>query len=294
MRVRLLVFLKWNLFLKKFIIKDIVLVLGKKINILIIKVVFYMDLGIIISLIIGFGAIIFGFILEGGALHALFEPTAAIIVFGGTIGAVGVSFPIKTLKKVPHALKLAFTPQKREIDSLVELIKEMAIRARKEGLLNLEAYVQDQSVDPFIRKGLQMVVDGIEPHLIKSSLEVKVENMSNKRREEIAVFDSAGGFSPTMGIIGTVMGLVQVLGNLANPDELGPKIAVAFIATLYGVGTANLLWIPIANKLKALERDEILEKEMIIEGLLLIQEGVNPSVLAIKLESFREKQENEK
>ncbi len=263
-------------------------------NILIMKVGFYMDLGIIISLIIGFGAIILGFTLEGGALHALFEPTAAVIVFGGTIGAVGVSFPMKTIKKIPHALKLAFTPQKRDIDSLVELMKEMAIKARKEGLLNLEAYVQNASVDPFIRKGLQMVVDGIEPHLIKGSLEIKVENMSNKRREEIAVFDSAGGFSPTMGIIGTVMGLVQVLGNLTNPDELGPKISVAFIATLYGVGTANLLWIPIANKLKALEKDEILEKEMIIEGLLLIQEGVNPSVLATKLESFMEKQESEK
>lgn len=253
-----------------------------------------MDLGIIISLLVGFASLIVAFILEGGALHALLEPTAALIVFGGTLGAVGVSFPLKTLKKTFHALKLAFTPQKTNILEMVELIKEMSIKARKEGLLNLEAYVEDENVDPFIKRGLQMVVDGIEPELIRGALEIKVENMSNQRREEIAIFESAGGFAPTMGIIGTVMGLVQVLGNLTNPDELGPKIAVAFIATLYGVASANLLWLPIANKLKAVEKDFVLEKEMIIEGLLLIQEGVNPSVLATKLESFIDGQEVKK
>lgn len=131
-----------------------------------------------------------------------------------------------------------------------------------------------------------MIVDGVNPDIIKSSLETRLEQISERHHQGIAIFEAAGGYAPTMGIIGTVMGLVQVLGSLDDPDELGPKIAVAFIATLYGIATANLIWLPIANKLKALNDEEIIEKEMCIEALLLIQEGVSPTAIISKLEGY--------
>ena len=233
-----------------------------------------MDITIIISLIFSFTCIILGFTLEGGALGALLQPTAAIIVLGGTIGAVGISTPGKVLKRFPKVLSAAF--KKRESNTIENI----------NGLLSIESDVNDISIDPFIRKGLQMIVDGVNPDIIKSSLETRLEQISERHHQGIAIFEAAGGYAPTMGIIGTVMGLVQVLGSLDDPDELGPKIAVAFIATLYGIATANLIWLPIANKLKALNDEEIIEKEMCIEALLLIQEGVSPTAIMGKLEGY--------
>ena len=170
----------------------------------------------------------------------------------------------------------------------------MAIKTRKDGLLSMESDLNDTKIDHFIRKGLQMIVDGFSPEIIKSSLETKLEQISERHHQGISIFEAAGGYGPTMGIIGTVMGLVQVLGSLDDPDELGPKIAVAFIATLYGIGTANLIWLPIANKLKALNDEEIIEKEMYIEALLLIQEGASPNSIVSKLEGYLTESEVEK
>lgn len=245
-----------------------------------------MDITIIISLIFSFACIILGFTLEGGALGALLQHTAAIIVLGGTIGAVGISTPGKILKRFPKVLSTAF--KKRESNTIenIKFFKEIATKTRKDGLLSIESDVNDISIDPFIRKGLQMIVDGVNPDIIKSSLETRLEQISERHHQGIAIFEAAGGYAPTMGIIGTVMGLVQVLGSLDDPDELGPKIAVAFIATLYGIATANLIWLPIANKLKALNDEEIIEKEMCIEALLLIQEGVSPTAIMGKLEGY--------
>lgn len=247
-----------------------------------------MDLGIVISIIVGFGSMIFAFHEEGGSLSALLAPTAALIVLGGTIGAVGVAFPTHLLKKVHKIIGVAFKKQPDKRGELIEFFKELSVKTRKNGLLSLESDLNDENMDDFVKKGLQMVVDGIEPSIIRGILETKLENMSERHHEGAAIFEAAGGFAPTMGIIGTVMGLVNVLSNLSDPNSLGPKIAVAFIATLYGVGTANLLWLPLGTKLKNLDKQEMLEKVMIIEGVLLLQEGANPNALVGKLEGFLE------
>lgn len=246
-----------------------------------------MDISILVSLIIGFGSLILAFVLEGGKLGGLLIGTAAMIVFGGTIGAVGVSFPMEQLKKVPKIFKVAFSKRESNTTELIDYFKNISMNTRKNGLLSLEAeFSQNNNMDSFTKKGLQMVVDGVEPHTIRSILELKLEALSERHRDGAAIFEAAGGFGPTMGIIGTVMGLVHVLSNLDDPSTLGPKIAVAFIATLYGVGSANLLWLPLASKLKVLNKIEVSEKELIIEAVLLIQEGANPNTLVAKLESF--------
>lgn len=245
-----------------------------------------MDLGIIISLVIAFASLLLGFTFEGGALSALWQPTAFIIVFGGTIGAVGVSFPTSSLKKIPKIFKVAFRKREDKTSGMVDFFKELAVKTRRDGLLSLESEIDTYDMDAFTKKGLQMVVDGVEPATIRAILDTKLENIVERHELGSSIFDSAGGFAPTMGIVGTVMGLVQVLGNLGNSSELGGKIAVAFIATLYGVGSANLLWLPIAGKLKAIDKEECLEKQMVIEGILLLQEGANPNTLVSKLEGF--------
>ena len=245
-----------------------------------------MDITIIISLIFAFVCLILGFILEGGTIVALLQLTAAIIVFGGTIGAVGVATQGKVLKRFPKIFLVAF--KRRENNTLKNIIffKDLATKTRKEGLLSMESDLNDSKIDPFVKKGLQMIVDGVNPEMIRSSLETKLEQISERHHQGIAMFEAAGGYAPTMGIIGTVMGLVQVLGSLDDPDELGHKIAVAFIATLYGIATANLIYLPIANKLKALNEEEIIEKEMYIDALLLIQEGISPNSIVSKLEGY--------
>lgn len=250
-----------------------------------------MDISIIIFLIISFGSLVIAFILEGGHVAGLLVGTAAMIVFGGTIGAVGVSFPIKSLKRIPGALKIAFTNQNKDKIELIKYFAQVSQKTRQNGLLSLEGDLGGSDIDPFIKKGLQGVVDGLDPSLLRDMLNLEVEMVNERHKESIAVFDAAGGFGPTMGIIGTVMGLVHVLSNLSDPDSLGPKIAVAFIATLYGVGSANLLWLPIASKLKALNRQELLEKELIIEAIISIQEGINPGTLGEKLGGFLDKSE---
>ncbi|GAA0079361.1 flagellar motor protein [Clostridium sp. CTA-5] len=246
-----------------------------------------MDIIIVISLLFAFTSLILGFLLEGGTLRALFQLTALIIVFGGTIGAVGISFPINILKKFPRVLAVAFKKRESKIKENIIYFKDIASKTRREGLLSIESEISNNSsIDPFIKKGLQMVVDGIEQSTIKSILETKLEQISERHDEGIEMFSAAGGYAPTMGIIGTVMGLVQVVGNLSDPMALGPKIAAAFMATLYGIASANLLWLPIANKLKVLDREEINEKSMVIEAILLIQQGSNPNTLVSKLEGY--------
>ncbi len=158
--------------------------------------------------------------------------------------------------------------------------------ARTGGLLSLESEIQNNTYDKFIVDGLQMIMDGTDPEIIKKTMECKLDNMEYRHSKGISVFEAAGGFAPTMGVIGTVMGLVHVLGNLSNPDELGPQIAVAFIATLYGVGSANLLWLPLANKLKELDTDELVTKNMMMDGILMIQEGGNPALIVERLKGY--------
>lgn len=254
-----------------------------------------MDISTVIFLIFSFGSLILAFVLEGGSVVALLAGTAAMIVFGGTIGAVGVSFPAKTLKRIPKIFKVVFKPEKIDLPQLVAFFKDVSYKTRRNGLLSLEGEIgEDKNIDPYIRKGLQLVVDGIDPQSVRAILELEAEATAERHKEGYAIFQSAGGFSPTMGVIGTVMGLVHVLSNLSDPASLGPEIAVAFIATLYGVGAANLLWLPLGAKLKALDSFEYKEKSLIIEAILLIQEGANPNTISEKLKGFLDKDEIKK
>lgn len=245
-----------------------------------------MDLGIIISIFIGLFSLIIAFILEGGALSSLAQPTAALIVFGGTIGAIGISFPSKTFKNLPKVIGIAFKSVQDNRNDILITFRELSYNTRKNGLLSLESELSSDKYDSFTKKALQMTIDGTEPATVRMLLENSLSNSSDRHENYASVFDAAEAYAPTMGIIGTVMGLVQVLGNLSKPDELGPKIAVAFIATLYGVASANLLWLPFANKLKELDRIEIINKSMIIEAVLLLQEGASPKTLTEKLQGF--------
>jgi chemotaxis protein MotA len=246
-----------------------------------------MDIGSIIGLVVGFASLVLAFLLEGGKMAGLMQETAAMIVFGGTIGAVIVSTPLSELKKLPKVIGIAFKKKDDNIQNIITLFKELAVKTRRDGLLSLESELNSSNIDKFTKKALQMVVDGIEGNTVRSILETRVENISERHEAAAGIFEAAGGFAPTMGVIGTVMGLVNVLGSLsADPSGLGPKIAVAFVATLYGVGSANILWLPFATKLKAINRQEVLEKIMVIEGALLLQEGANPNTVASKLESF--------
>jgi chemotaxis protein MotA len=250
-----------------------------------------MDISTILFFIIGFGALIGGFILEGGKPTALIAGPAALIILGGTIAAVGLSFPVDVLKRFPKVLGIFFKPPKHDLPEEINYFKEVSYKVRKEGILSLESEVSSNpDLDPFIKKGLQLVADGIEADTVRSILEVEVEAMSERHREGMAMFESAGGYSPTMGIIGTVLSLVNALANM-NSGDIGEKVSGAFIATLYGIGLANIVWLPIAAKLKEYDARDFAEKNMIIEAIILIQEGVNPNTLGEKLKGYLTKEQ---
>ncbi|GAB6152523.1 flagellar motor protein [Desulfosporosinus burensis] len=241
-----------------------------------------MDLSTMIGLLAGFGSIIIGFILEGGTVGSLGGASAAIIVFGGTAGAIITSFPLSDLKKLPQWFKIAFTSQTFGTAEAYETLVRFAEKARREGLLSLEQELETVT-DRFTHQGMQLVIDGTDPEITREILESNIAVLEKRHKVGISVFESAGGYGPTMGIIGTVMGLVMVLGNLSDPEALSHSIAAAFLATLYGVASANLLWLPIATKLKMKDKAEVSAMEMVLDGILSIQAGQNPSILKEKL-----------
>ncbi|MDD3224766.1 MAG: motility protein A [Clostridium sp.] len=242
-------------------------------------------------LIFGLAAILGSFMMEGGKLTALLALSPAMIVFGGTIAALGVSFPGNEIKNLFVVMKVAFKNQKTDLPGLIVFFKNIAFKTRKEGLLSIEEMISGEDIDSFTKKGLQMVVDGIEPQTVKSTLELSADLIEERHRIGISMFETAGGLAPTMGITGTVMGLVHVLTNLSDVSKLGVLISGAFIATLYGIGTANIFWLPIGTKLKELNYQEMSEKNLIIEAILCIQEGVNPNTLEEKLKGFLDKKQ---
>lgn len=251
-------------------------------------------MGGIIALIVAFGSLITAFLGEGGVITALFQWTAALIVFGGTTGSVLLSFPVEQVKKLGKILKIAFSSKPKDMVSLISYFKELAFKTRKNGLLSIEGEISaDVNMDLFLKKGLQMIVDGVEPQAVREILELEADMTAERHRAGAAMFDSAGGTAPTMGIVGTVLGLIHVLGGLASssPDKLGESISAAFLATLYGLASANLVFLPIGARLKNIDKAEQVEKNLIIEAVLLIQEGVNPNTLAEKLKGFLNKQE---
>jgi len=248
-----------------------------------------MDITTIAGLLISICSLIFAFILEGGSIGLLLGLSAAIIVFGGTIGATIISFPLRDILKIPSLLITAFKNQPEDYDDIITYIVALAQKARSDGLLSLEAEITSDNMkkyDPLMAETIEMIVDGINPNLVKDTMENRIYILEKEDKKNASIFEAAGGYAPTMGIIGTVMGLVHVLGNLSDPESLGPSIAVAFIATLYGVSSANLLWLPIAQKLKSKYDDQKLAREMILEGCLSIQEGENPKFIERKLRTF--------
>ena len=244
-----------------------------------------MDILTLIGVIIGFAAIIGGNFLEGGHIDALLNGPAAIIVLGGTIGAAVLQTPKNVLLKSLSIFIWIIKPPSQNFSEIQKQIIKWAEVSRKNGLLGLENLASNNK-DPFIKKGLQLLIDGKEPDQIRAVLELELCSTEQNNIDASKVYEAMGGYAPTIGIIGAVMGLIHVMGNLSDPSMLGGGIAVAFVATIYGVGIANLFLIPVANKLQAYSRNESLLKEMIIEGLISIAEGEHPRNIAEKLNGF--------
>ncbi|MCI5105781.1 MAG: flagellar motor protein [Pseudomonadales bacterium] len=244
-----------------------------------------MDIMTIIGLVIGLTAIVGGNLLEGGHTESLMIFTAFFIVFGGTLGAVMVQTPLRIFMLSMKRAVWMVAPPKIDNEGMIQKLVEWSQVARKEGLLALQELAEEES-DPFSKNGLQMLADGNEPESVRGVLEVELEATEHKDLLAAKVFEGFGGYSPTIGIIGAVMGLIHVMENLSNPEALGPGIAVAFVATIYGVGLANLVFLPMANKLKTLIGDQSHYREMIIDGLVCIAEGENPRNIEARLRGY--------
>ena len=244
-----------------------------------------MDLLSIVGIVIAFGAIIGGNALEGGHVSALLNGPALVIVFGGTLGAIMLQSPLSVFL---HSLRLAggvFRPPRNRIDPTIRKLIEWSNVARKEGLRGLES-IADTEPDLFIRKGMQLLVDGSEPEAIRATLEVELDSREQQDLLAAKVFEAMGGYAPTIGIIGAVMGLIHVMQNLADPGRLGSGIATAFVATIYGVGLANLFLLPFGSKMKTLAMRKSQYQEMVIEGIVAIAEGENPRNIESRLQGY--------
>ncbi len=246
-----------------------------------------MDVLTLIGIILAFVAIIGGNFLEGGHLGALLNGPAALIVLGGTLAACLLQTPMSAFKRAMQIFIWILFPPRIDLAGGIDRVVSWSLTARKEGLLGLEA-VADSEPDNYSRKGLQLLVDGAEPAAIRGILEVDFITQESRDIQAAKVYESMGGYAPTIGIIGAVMGLIHVMGNLADPNQLGSGIAVAFIATIYGVASANLFLLPVANKLKAVAIRQSRYREMLLEGLLSIAEGENPRSIELKLQGFME------
>jgi chemotaxis protein MotA len=238
-----------------------------------------------IGVAVAAGAILMSAMMGGTSPAAFIDIPALLIIIGGTGGVTLASCGMETMKKIPALYRLVFGPPQIDLNARVQQLVGFAEQARREGLLALDSQTGEIE-DDFTRKGLQLVVDGSDPELVREVLEAEIDGMMARHHEGAAPFEKAGGFAPTMGIIGTVMGLVHVLQNLSAPATLGPSISSAFTATLMGVGSANVLYLPIANRLKALSRSEVELRTLTLEGILSVQAGDNPRVVAEKLGSF--------
>lgn len=244
-----------------------------------------MDLGTIVGLIVAFGALGASVLIEGGSLRALVGLPAALIVFGGTLGATLISIPLRDVLGLPRLFKLAFFPHTFNHADTAQEIVRLAGVARRKGLLQLESEV-GQLKDPFLAKGLALVIDGTDAAMIRGTMETEIMTMEARHKAGAKIFTLMGGLAPTMGVTGTVMGLVNMLANVDDPSSMGPAIATAFLATLYGVASANLIFLPVANKLAARSAEETHACEILLEGLMSVQAGLSPMVIEERLKSF--------
>lgn len=244
-----------------------------------------MDIMTVIGIVVGLVAILGGNLMEGGHTESLMIFTAFFIVFGGTLGAVMVQTPLAVFTLSMKRMRWMFMPPKTNKKEMIAKIVAWSQLARKEGLLSLQN-IAEAEPDAFSRNGLQMLADGGEPETIRGILEIEMSMNETRELQAAKVWEGFGGYSPTIGIIGAVMGLIHVMNNLADPAALGPGIAVAFVATIYGVGLANLFFLPTASKLKSIANSQSQYREMVVEGLVAIAEGENPRNIDSKLQCY--------
>lgn len=248
-----------------------------------------MDALTLIGLLTSFLALIVGQMLEGGELHSLLNFPALLIVLGGTVGAVLVQTSLHTFKRALNISTWVFKPPKLDFEACRTRMFELARKARQLGMLSLEDHLELETT-PLINKGLELLVIGVDKQTIRQVLEAEIDRMEAHDIRAANVFESMGGYSPTIGIIGAVLGLIQVMRHLSEPSELGAGIAVAFVATIYGVGLANLIFLPIANKLRACVARQVHYDEMIVEGMVAIAGSESPGILLLKLNNFGQHQ----
>ncbi len=237
------------------------------------------------GLLLAWGALIASLILDGGELHAFLKLSPAILVFGGTFGAASIGFSLQDLKGLPAKTRRAFFTPKFDYHKVIEALVGFATKSRRDGVLALEDSIEAIE-DDFMKKGLQMLVDGVDMDRLRDTLEQDIASLKQWYKEGEEFWKQMGGFSPTLGIIGTVLGLIHMLANLENAESMGPAIASAFIATMYGVSAANLLYLPIGNKIKTVATQDLLEKKIILQGLVCMQAGISPRMTEQTLLSF--------
>jgi chemotaxis protein MotA len=250
------------------------------------------DKSTLFGLLLAIAGIIGGLLVEGGNLSQILQPTAAMIVFGGTIGAVFVQFPLRVVLASFRQLAHVFLEPKDNAQASIRELLRYANKARREGIISLDQDIASVQ-DPFLKKSLMLAVDGMEAQELRHIMELEMDNLEENEEKIPQVLESAGGFAPTVGIIGAVLGLIQVMQHLDHIDEVGRGIAVAFVATIYGVGSANLFFLPAAGKLKIRLRAEQVIRKMTLEGVLSILEGMNPRMLESKLLGFLAEHEQE-
>lgn len=246
-----------------------------------------LDLATVGGLLLSVGGIITGMTLEGGSVKEILQPTAALIVFGGTLGAVMITTPLSVLMRAVKAVVAVFLEEQQAPDAVIEEVIGYATKARKNGIVSLEEDAA-KAPDRFLRKALNLAVDGTDLQEIHKMMELEMAVEERRAEMSSKVFEAAGGYSPTIGIIGAVLGLIQVMKNLANIDEVGRGIAVAFVATIYGVASANILFLPVGTKIRARTQAAMQIKELMLEGVAGIVEGLNPKLIRTKLEAYLE------
>jgi chemotaxis protein MotA len=252
-----------------------------------------MDKGSIGGVLLAVVGIVAGLIMEGGNLGQILQPTAALIVFGGTLGAILLQFPLPTVLNSFKSLAHVFGAPRKENDEVLTMLLAFANKARRQGVVSLDADLKTIE-DPFLKRSLMLAVDGTEPAELRKIMRVSLDSAMESEEQLPMVFESAGGFSPTIGILGAVLGLIQVMQHLDNMQEVGRGIAVAFVATIYGVGIANLFFLPFAGKMRIRIRDSQQRREMMLEGVVSILEGMNPRMLEVKLGGFLHSSVSEK
>ena len=252
-----------------------------------------MDFGSIIGLTLGFGLILLGNKMEGGQVSSLMQLTAALIVLGGTIGACVLQFPLSITIRSSKGVVSVFMNKQVATGAIIEQIVDFAKRARREGILSLEKEIENIR-DPFFAKALRMAVDGLEPKQLIETMETEMATAEDELDGPVKFFEAAGGYCPTMGIIGAVLGLIHVMQNLNDPTKLGAGIAVAFVATVYGVASANLIFLPFSTKIKYNNKRTLRVREIMLKGVLLIQEGINHSIIEEQLKSYLEEKDRKK